>query len=147
MVFEYYDGRVDGRPCLDYVSRGGMCFAIMANDDGTTEEIRYDDLDYDAQYRRIGEPVLDASDEVCEKVRRVNVLNRMPKISSCDYRGVRIGDVVEVVKGRKYPKGTRFAVADFYTFRKNARVGIDYVRGINGERISADNVVIVGFSE
>ena len=35
----------------------------MVNEDGTTQEVKYDDLEYDSS-RRIGEPKIDASEEI-----------------------------------------------------------------------------------
>ena len=43
MVLRYYDRTVDERPCLDYYVRGGFCIALMVNEDGTTQEVKYDE--------------------------------------------------------------------------------------------------------
>lgn len=149
MVLRYYDRTVDERPCLDYYVRGGFCIALMVNEDGTTQEVKYDDLEYDSS-RRIGEPKIDASEEVIEKVRRVRLLGKTPRNSADIYKRVRAGDVVEVVKGRKYPKGTRITVKASYPFlidKGHKFVEMYYLLGTNGEKISAENTIIVGFSD
>lgn len=104
MAFRYYDGRVDERYCLTAECRGGLCIAVMVNDDLTTDEILYDDYDYQSS-RRIGEPRVDCPEDIRIKVREKKVLGESGVLSQP-------GDVVEVVKGRKYPIGMKLVVSD-----------------------------------
>ena len=55
------------------------------------------------------------------------------------------GDIVEVVKGRKYPKGTRFTVTGFSEFTPQGTYGHGKTFYINfdGGRVNKSNVVIV----
>ena len=85
MVLRYYDRTVDERPCLDYYVRGGFCIALMVNEDGTTQEVKYDDLEYDKS-RRIGEPNIDASEEVIERFAESDYSERPPEIPPKDTR-------------------------------------------------------------
>lgn len=53
------------------------------------------------------------------------------------------GDVVEVFKGRKFPKGMRATVAGFYTWHGSHGVTAEYVVTTEGDRIPTGNVRIV----
>lgn len=141
MTFNYYDGSVDKRYCLTTECRGGFCYAIMVNDNYTTEEIYYDDIEYDTS-RRIGEPHIDCPREVRVLVREKAVLGQ-------DGHRADVGDIVEVVKGRKYPKGMKMSVVRVIEGHFNNRYG-HYVKSCvmfgseNGyESIDSDNVRII----
>ena len=101
MTLRYYDGTTDTRYCLTTYCSGGRCFATMVNDDLTTEDVFYDD--YEDQCGRIGEPKIDCPKDIAIAVREKNVLGK-------DGCYAEEGDIVEVVKGRKFPKGMKMAV-------------------------------------
>lgn len=66
---------------------------------------------------------------------------------TCDYRPCR-GCIAEVVKGRKFPIGMKFAVSGFYT--KNTPVGTKcylefYDVGFRKVSIDGENVKIVAY--
>lgn len=56
---------------------------------------------------------------------------------------VSVGDVVEVYKGRKFPKGMRATVASFWTWHGNYGKTAEYVVTTDGDRIPMGNVRIV----
>ena len=62
-----------------------------------------------------------------------------------------VGDIVEVVKGRKYPIGMRMVVNGFYSYRYHNGYGVDpqIVFGGEGklEKINAENVKIIAKTE
>ncbi len=137
MVFRYYDGRVDERYCIGTDYRGGFCYAEMVNDDYTTEEIFYDDLDYGREVR-IGDPCIDCPKEVRALVREKEVLGE------CGWYAHR-GDIVEVIKGKKYPIGMKMAVIDCKEVRFGSHMTLQIIFGSEKgiERIDADNVKII----
>ena len=137
MTFNYYDGRVDKRYCVGTRCSGGYCYAIMVNDNYTTEEIYYDDIEYDTS-RRIGEPHIDCPDNIAILVREIIV-------SGQDGWSAEKGDIVEVVKGTKFPIGMKMSVIDFestnYKGHKMLYITFGSEKGI--EKIAADNVKII----
>ena len=137
MVFRYYDGRVDERYCIDMDCRGGHCHAIMVNDDYTTDEIFYDDLDYGKEVR-IGDPYIDCPEDVRALVREKKVFGESGWFAET-------GDIVEVIKGKKYPVGMKMAVIDFKEVRYNGYLTLYITFGSEKgiERIDADNVKII----
>jgi len=56
---------------------------------------------------------------------------------------VSTGDVVKVVKGRKYTRGTLIAVKEIYLFDIGYGQHIPYISGTNNEKISQYNVELV----
>jgi hypothetical protein len=56
---------------------------------------------------------------------------------------VSTGDVVKVVKGRKYTRGTLIAVKEIYLFDTGYGQHIPYISGTNNEKISQYNVELV----
>ena len=114
MTFRYYDGKVDERYCIGLDCSGGLCEAIMVNDDYSTDRILYDD--YDRQDARKGEPKVDCPREIRLLVREKEVLGQNGYYAEP-------GDIVEVVKGRKYPIGMKMAVVCVRNYAN------DYSRG------------------
>lgn len=59
--------------------------------------------------------------------------------------GVRVGDKVRVVKGRKYPKDLVITVSKTYVYYVDygfKRDKIGYILGVNGEKIAIENCVM-----
>ena len=144
MVIIYNSGNVDERECVDLECTSQSVHAVMVNDDYTLDRVFIDDVDrYDG---KIGRGVIDASDETHEKVREKLMVGRRPYISLHKFKGVKIGDVVEVVKGRKYNIGDEIEVADLYRYTPPyGRDSVDYIRGTKGEKIQAKNCKIIKF--
>ena len=144
MVIIYDIGKVDERECVDLECTSQSVYAIMVNDDYTLDSVLTDDVDRQDGY--IGRGVIDASDETHEKVREKIMTGRRPYITHYKFRGVKIGDIVEVVKGRKYTIGDEIEVADLYSYTlPYGRDTIDYICGTKGEKIQAKNCKIIKF--
>lgn len=148
MAFRYYDGTYEPRPCIDLLYCGGICYAKMVNDDLTFENVYYDDADYGAE-RRLADPRIDASEELIERVRQAHIVGKMPHFTGMEYQSARAGDVVEVVKGRKYPVGQKIVIAKTFEYFVHSydRVGITYIVGTKGERIQAKNTVVCALGQ
>ncbi len=140
MAISYFNGKTDNRECVDY-GGSSLIHAYMVNPDYTLDKVFIDDMDY--QNGMIGRATIDATEETCEKVRAVNMVGKMPFITTIKYKGVRKGDTVEVIKGRKYNIGDKIVVADFYRFELPYD-SVDYIVGTNGEKIASHNCKIVG---
>ena len=144
MAIIYNNGNVDERECVDLECTSLSVHAIMVNDDYTLDRVFIDDVDRQDGY--LGRGVIDASDETHEKVREKNMTGRRPYIAYHKFSGVKIGDIVEVVKGRKYTIGDEIEVADVYSYTlPYGRDTVDYIRGTNGEKIQAKNCKITKF--
>ena len=143
MVIIYDIGNVDERECVDLECTSQSLYAIMVNDDYTLDRVLTDNVDRQDGY--IGRGVIDASDETHEKVREKLMTGRRPYITHYKFRGVKIGDTVEVVKGRKYTIGDEIEVADLYSYTlPYGRDTVDYICGTKDEKIQAKNCKIVG---
>ena len=144
MVIIYDFGNVDERECVDLECTSLSVHAIMVNEDYTLDSVLTDDVDRQDGY--IGRGVIDASDETHEKVREKLMTGRKAYISYNKFRGVKTGDVVEVVKGRKYTIGDEIEVADVYRYTlPYGRDTVDYICGTKGEKIQAKNCKIIKF--
>ena len=144
MAIIYYNGNVDERECVDLECTSQSVHAIMVNDDYTLDRVFIDDVD--RQDGRIGRGVIDASDETHEKVREKFMTGRKAYISYNKFKGVKIGDTVEVAKGRKYTIGDEIEVADVYSYTlPYGRDTVDYICGTKGEKIQAKNCKIIKF--
>lgn len=144
MTLRYYDGSIDERECIAIECNSLSCKAIMVNPDYTTERVEYDNLDY--QDGRKGEPKIDATSETMNRVREKALLGHMPSfLRFGPWRDVHPGDVVEVVKGRKYPKGTLITIKETYVYTISGTYGhgdIDYILGTNGEKVACNNCIV-----
>lgn len=146
MALKYDNGDIDPRPCIGTRGTYSRAYALMVNDDGTIDEILYDDTD--RGNHAWATPVKDATPEILTKVAsKARVGNRAIVTPHYDnYKTVQKGDIVEVVKGRKYPKGTKIEVekTSIYTVPNTyGKKWIGYILGTNGEKVNADNCVVV----
>jgi|GEM_PF-6850715 hypothetical protein len=58
---------------------------------------------------------------------------------------IQVGDIIEVVKGKKYPHGTRGIVTFVYEYqRPNGSGFVTYCLTDNGMKVAAKNVKIAG---
>lgn len=140
MVIKFYSGKVDERECVD-IEGGMIVHAIMVNPDYSVERVVIDNTDY--YDGRIGDARIDASDETAERVRARQMLGRRPFIAPERHLGVRAGDTVEVIKGRKYSIGDEIIVKDVYRYNLPYGDGVEYIHGTNDERIQMRNCKIV----
>lgn len=139
MAIHYFNGETDERECVDY-GGSSLIHAYMVNPDYTLDKVFIDDMD--RQDGMIGRATIDATDDTCEKVRAVNMVGKIPFISGIKYKGVRKGDIVEVIKGRKYNHGDLITVADYYNYKLPYDT-VDYIIGANGEKIASHNCKIL----
>ena len=141
-MIKYYDGRVDTRPTLTTEVSGGFVYAIQMNKDGSTEAICYDDLEYGAEVRE-ADVCVDANDFDYDLNERYLAYNRLGK------EGIyaKVGDVVKIIKGRKYAKNIEFTVSKINRYSIPGTYGhkvIIYLCDINNEyRVDAFNTLIV----
>ncbi len=143
MAIHYFNGKTDERECVDF-GGSSLIHAYMVNPDYTLDKVFIDDMDY--QNGMIGRATIDATDDTCERVRANFMMGGKPFITTIKYKGVRKGDTVEVIKGRKYNIGDKIVVADFYRFELPYD-SVDYIVGTNGEKIASHNCKIVGVRE
>lgn len=143
-MIHYYNGKKDERECVDILG-GTLVHAVMVNDDYSLDRVLIDDYDY--QDGRVGNAKIDASDETCAKVRAKLMLGEMPYNAPERYKGVRAGDIVEVVKGRKYPIGMTITVKEYTNYRTPFYDVIPYIVGTDGEFIQAKNCKVIAVAE
>jgi hypothetical protein len=110
-MIRYYNGNIDARHTITTNVDGSSVYALQVNIDGSYDWIQFDDLEYDKSVR-IADCTIDATAqdiEAYEAYRRKELIGRSGHIAH-------IGNIVKVVKGRKYPIGLEATVLDTYEY-------------------------------
>lgn len=145
-MIKYYNGKIDERHTLRTTVNGGRVYAIQINPDGSKDPVCYDDYDYDRD-RREADVVIDATEEDY----------RLEQIWEAKYRIgkegflAHVGDIVKVVKGRKFDKGLVLEVINDSIYVVDGTYGHKQVRYLhfkdkdgNINKIIAENTKIIG---
>ena len=145
-MIKYYNGEIDERHTLRTTVNGGRVYAIQINPDGSKDPVCYDDYDYDRD-RREADVVIDAAEEDY----------RLEQIWEAKYRIgkggtiAKVGDIVKVVKGRKFDKGLVLEVINNSIYVVNGTYEHKQVRYLhfkdkdgNINKIIAENTKIIG---
>lgn len=118
---------------------GGTLRQVVLYNPETKETLRVT-VD-DAEYPRGASPFLKYPPEVLERLARAPIDKEAQKLWKRNFGEVFVGDVVEVVKGRKYPHGTRGVVSRVYDYKiPNSSRKVPYVELEDGKRVALSNV-------
>lgn len=112
----------------------------MANPDFTISKVIIDNVD---DYAPRARAIVDADDKTRNECRARACIGHRPIMGGGRFRMCLKGDVIEVVKGRKYPHGTLIEVSEMVDFRTPSYETLQYVVGTNGERVNADNCMVL----
>lgn len=106
-MIRYYNGSIDARHTITTRVDGSEVYAVQVNNDGSYECIVFDDLEYDRSVR-IADCTIDATPQdiaAYEAYRRKELIGRSGHIA-------KVGNIIKVTKGRKYPIGLEATVLD-----------------------------------
>ena len=120
----------------------GSLVQVILFDPDTTEVRSITVDDQEAQFQGQG---LCSNLPVEELNRFANMpIDKQARKKYLRFKGIiSITDVVKVIKGRKYAKGTLIAVKELYTFDTGRGQKIPYIYGTNNEKISQYNCELV----
>lgn len=145
-MIKYYNGEIDERHTLRTTVNGGRVYAIQINSDGSKDPVCYDDLDY-GKDRREADVIIDATEEDYKLEQIWEAKYRIGK----DGIIAKVGDIVKVVKGRKFDKGLVLEVINDSIYVVDGTYGHKQVRYLhfkdsngNINKIIAENTKIIG---
>ena len=141
-MIKFYNGEIDRRMTYDVIVSGGIVTAYQVKDDYTLDSVFIDDFEYERSIRT-GDYVIDVTAEVAEKVMNVK---RAERVGQDGFMGL-IGNIVKVVRGKKYPLGYTTKICGYAEFSPIGCYGHQktfYIIGTNGERIDRRNIEIIG---